>query len=117
MLVRDVRFSMVGLPAEKPNGPNFVSAATAAALGPVGKQAAKACRPVGVGVIWPSEKELLDAITSSSNPPNTNTLFLIAGPPMVNPPNSSFERGGLVSIEASFCPVVRLFKPELFSVL
>src|SRR5215472_14596717 len=45
-----------------------------------------------------------------------NNLFLIHGPPMVKPPNSSLDRGGCVRCaEPSFWPTVRVFNTELFS--
>src|SRR5690242_12095784 len=59
-----------------------------------------------------------------SNPPKKNSLFLIHGPPMVNPVNSLFSRGGLVTqllvgpvpqMSVFFWELLREFRIELFS--
>src|ERR1044071_6486430 len=121
--------SPCGLPPEMPKGPNLVRARTAWFCTPVGKQAARAAKPAGVGVRLLEEKTLLWETIWLSNPPKKNSLFLIQGPPMVNPENSLFSRGGLVrqlgpgltpsaakpQIWGFFWKLVREFKIELFS--
>src|SRR4249919_906920 len=118
-----------GLPSVWPNGPNLVSANTASFWTPVGKQAANAASPAGVGVRFCEAKTLLWETIWLSNPPKKNSLFLIQGPPTVNPVNSLFERGGLVrqlgpgltpsgpvpQMSGFFWKLLREFRIELFS--
>src|SRR5690242_11739359 len=113
-----------GLPAVMPNGPNLEIARTAWFCTPVGKQAARAARPAGVGVKFCEEKMLLWETIWLSKPPKKNSLFLIQGPPTVNPENSLFSRGGLVTqllltpepqMSGFFWKLVREFRIELFS--
>src|SRR5438270_2734061 len=80
-----------GLPREMAYGPNLLNALR---LALPGKQADSAAIPAGVGVRRLELKVCCWETSSSSKPPKKNSLFLIQGPPMVKPPNSSFRRLG-----------------------